>query len=97
MRSRAGTVRYFRWREVEETVVDVDFQNSFALLPVAGAQFVRPQRIEYAQHFIGIAAHVEVGHHDKADHVVGINDEGRALGDGFSLIKDINGRSWRRE
>src|ERR1700685_3866631 len=54
-------------------------EGVLALLPVAGAQLVGLQCVEYAQHFRRVAADRQVGHVDEADHALRIHDVGRAL------------------
>src|SRR3546814_18751934 len=41
-------------------------QDAFALLPVAGAEFVGLQGVEHAQHFLRVAADAEVVHRHEA-------------------------------
>src|SRR5213082_1860639 len=63
-------------------------ERVFALVPVAGAQLIGLQGVQHAQHFLGAAAHVEVGDVDEADHAVRIHDEGRALRHARFRIED---------
>lgn len=56
-----------------------------ALLPVAGAQLVRLESIEDAQHLVDVAADGTCGDGDELDLVVGVNDEGRAVGNSISV------------
>src|SRR5215472_13364598 len=63
-------------------------QGLFALLPVAGAELIRLQRIEHSQHVLGAAADGEVGHVDEADHTLGVDDVGGALGHAGLRVED---------
>src|SRR3546814_8546263 len=63
-------------------------QNFLALLPVAGAQFVRLKRIEHAKRFLRVAALVETVHRHMLDHIVRIDDEGGAISDACILGDD---------
>src|SRR3546814_2720394 len=63
-------------------------QNFLALLPVAGAQFVRLKRIGHAKRFLRVAALVETVHRHMLDHIVRIDDEGGAISDAFILGDD---------
>src|SRR5579859_3033744 len=63
-------------------------EGVFTLLPVARAQFVGLQRIEYAQHFLRTTADVQVGDVDEADDALRIDDEGGALRDAGLGIED---------
>ena len=54
-------------------------QGGFALLPVAGAEFVRLQRVEYAQDFRRATTNREVRYVDEANDVLRIDDKCRAL------------------
>src|SRR5216684_5384321 len=63
-------------------------QDVVALLPVAGAELVGLQRIEHAQHFLRVAADREVVHRHEADDAIGIDDEGGAEANAFSLVED---------
>ena len=63
-----------------------------ALLPVAGAQLVRLQRVEHAHHFLDITADAEIGDHDEADDALRIDDEGRALRNAFVRIQNAKRR-----
>lgn len=56
-------------------------QDLFTLRPVARAQFVGLQRIEEAQRLLRIAANVQTIDRDMLDHIVGVDDEGGAIGD----------------
>src|ERR1700744_480608 len=60
----------------------------FALLPVAGAEFVRLQSIQHAQHFLRIAPDAHVGDIGEADDAFRIDQESRALGDASLFVKD---------
>ena len=59
----------------------------FALLPVAGAEFVGLQRVQHPQHFGRIAADAHVGDIDEADDAFGIDQIGGALGNARVRIK----------
>src|SRR5665213_1730116 len=50
------------------------------LLPVARAQLVGLQRIEYTQHFRRVAAYRKIGDVDETDHTLRVDHEGGALG-----------------
>src|SRR6185312_2860800 len=57
-----------------------------ALLPVAWAQFVRLQRIQYAQHLVRVTPDAEVRYVDKANDTLWVNDVGGPLRDaGFRI------------
>jgi len=52
-----------------------------AFLPVAGAQLVRLERIQNAKRLLRVAADIEAVDGHVLDHIVGIDDEGGAIGD----------------
>src|SRR3546814_18863244 len=54
-----------------------DLVDLFALLPVAGAEFVRLQRVEDAQRLLRVPSDVQVVDRDVADTAFRIDDEGR--------------------
>src|SRR6185295_2546830 len=60
-------------------------QRFVARLPVAGAELVRLQSIENAQHLVHVAADVHVGDGREPDHALWIDDERRAFGDAFRI------------
>src|SRR5579859_2485693 len=78
-RSRAYAGRLSRI--VSRLLMSGRLKGLFALLPVAGTQFVGLQRIENAQHFCRIAADGEIGDVDEADHALRVHDVGGPLSD----------------
>src|SRR3546814_5772737 len=62
-------------------------QDVFALLPVAGAEFVGLQGVEHAQHFLRVAADAEVVHRHEADDALRVDDEGGAQRDALGLVE----------
>jgi len=69
----------------------LDLNDVFALVPIAGAEFVGLQSIENAQHFLRIAADAHVGDISKADDAFRIDDEGGALGNAGFFIEHAEG------
>ena len=69
------------------------FRVSSPFLPVAGAQLVGLQRVQHAQHFLGVAADIQVRDVDEADHALRIDDVGGALRDAGFRIEDAE-RAW---
>jgi hypothetical protein len=55
---------------------------------VARAEFVGLQAVQNAQHFIGVATHVQVVHADVLNGVVRVDDEGGAQGHTGGLVAD---------
>ena len=66
----------------------LSFEGLFALLPVAGAEFVGLQRIQNTKNFLRIASDGKIVDGNKADDVLGIDDEGGALSDAFLRIEN---------
>src|SRR3982751_6283647 len=58
-------------------------QHLFARRPVARAELVRLESVEHAESLRRVAADVEAVDRDVLDHIVRIDDEGRAEGDAF--------------
>src|SRR5450432_1381103 len=75
-------------RSVSTALTSGDHQRGFALLPIAGAELVGLQRVEDAHHLVHVPADGEVVHGGPADHVLGIDDEGRAQGHAVLLVED---------
>src|SRR5690349_16955478 len=63
-------------------------QRSFAFLPVAGAQLVGLQRIQYTYHFFHVTAYVQVVQGYPAYNTLGIYDESSAVSDLFVSFQD---------
>src|SRR5581483_11686392 len=63
-------------------------QSWLALLPIAGAEFVGLQRVQYAQDFLDVAAYRQVGDRYKADDPVWINDKSGSLRHAFLGIEN---------
>ena len=61
-------------------------QDLFALPPVARAQLVGLERVEDAQRLLRVAADVEAVDRDVLDDIVGIDDEGGAIGDALVAV-----------
>src|SRR6185437_3977345 len=65
-----------------------DLQNRLAFLPVAGAEFVGLKSVENPEDFGGVAADGKIIYRNKADDVLGIDDEGSALSNAFLRIEN---------
>src|SRR5690625_5001031 len=65
-----------------------DLENLFALLPVAGAEFVGLQRVQDAQGLLRVPADTQVVHGHVADDAVRVHDEGGPQADAFVHVKD---------
>ena len=63
-------------------------KHVLAFAPVAGAEFVGLQRVENAQRLGRVAADVEAVDRDMLDHIIRIDDEGRAERDMLVLVQD---------
>src|SRR5690348_2895679 len=68
-------------------------QRVFALLPVARAELVGLQRVEHAQHFLRVAADAQIVDRGKANHALGIDDEGGAQRHAGLLVEDAERRA----
>src|SRR5271157_6039871 len=72
----------------EKSASDRRLEDGVALVPVAGTELIGLERIQHAQHFLGIASHVQVVHRDEADGVMGIHHKRGALRDAFLRIEN---------
>src|SRR5665213_526773 len=66
-------------------------EGVLSLLPVARAQLVGLQRIQYAQHFRRVAAYRKIGDVNETDHTLRVDHEGGALGDAGLAIENTQG------
>src|SRR6056297_41304 len=63
-------------------------QGVFTLLPVAGAELVGLQGVQYPQHLVGAAADVQIGDINEAHDIVRVDDKGRPLRDAFCFVEN---------
>src|SRR5665213_1730117 len=69
-------------------------ESVLPLLPVARAQLVGLQRIEYTQHFRRVAAYRKIGDVDETDHTLRVDHEGGALGDAGLGVENTQGATF---
>src|SRR5512134_1345946 len=67
-------------------------QELVALVPVAGAELVRLEGVQRAQHLLDIAADAQVVHRREPDDAVGVDDERRAQRHAFLPVENAERR-----
>ncbi|MEY3458807.1 MAG: hypothetical protein RL215_1964 [Planctomycetota bacterium] len=79
------------WMDVEQGLGVVLVECLLSGFPVAGAEFIGLESIEYAEDFIDIASDAEVVDGEPAEDALGVDKVDAAVGDAFAAVEDIVG------